>query len=196
MTPDRQNDLTEIGVTLLWALSGRQYGLTPVKARPQAPDRRPTNVAVLTGPVHEIVEVTQDGEIVPVEAWRVEGRRLIRTDGALWATGQNPDLADDAEGAFTVSYLHGREWPAAAALAAGVLVCELAKAYTRDPSCALPERVQSVAREGVSVQFMDPHDLALIGRTGVPQVDLWLQAVNPQKITQSARVWSPDTWKQ
>lgn len=57
--------------------------------------------------------------------------------------------------------------------------------------CALPERVQSISRQGVSWTILDPQTFLDAGRTGMIKVDAWLVAVNPSKAKSKARVLHP-----
>lgn len=58
--------------------------------------------------------------------------------------------------------------------------------------CALPERVVSMSREGLSYSFIDPMNFLDQGRTGVPSVDMYLSAVNPSKAKVPAAVYIPE----
>jgi hypothetical protein len=56
------------------------------------------------------------------------------------------------------------------------LACNYGKAALGQ-SCALPERLQTVTRQGVSWTILDPQDFLDQGKTGMPRVDSWLSAV-------------------
>jgi hypothetical protein len=43
-----------------------------------------------------------------------------------------------------------------------------------------------VSRQGVQIQRLSPRDLAEMGMTGLPEVDLWVRSVNPHGLA-SAR---------
>jgi hypothetical protein len=147
----------------------------------------------LPGPVHDIVSVLVDGQLVPATGYRVDDRRwLVRADGGVWPARQNLAVADDAAGAFTITYMRGTLVPAAGRWAAGQLACELAKAMVGDKACRLPRRVASIVRQGVTTDFIDPTKLAENGMTGLPDVDGWLAAVNPSRLPRDSVVWSPD----
>lgn len=131
----------------------------------------------LVGPVDEVTEVYVDGVLVPPEAYRVDGRFLIRTDGGVWPLRQ--DLDDDpmGEGSFLIHYTRGVPVPDGGKIAAGALACELAKASCGDTSCQLPERIQTITRQGVTVGFMDSFDSLDKGRTGIWVIDAWIASV-------------------
>jgi hypothetical protein len=146
----------------------------------------------LPGPVHEITEVRVDGQVLDAAAYAVHDHRLlVRTDGEVWPDCQDLTAAPDQPGAFTVTYLQGVEVPPGGRYAAGVYACELLKACTGG-QCRLPRRVQSLTREGVTLTFLDPMDFLDKGRTGIPEVDQWLAAVNPTGQRAPSQVYSPD----
>lgn len=145
----------------------------------------------LPGPVDSILEVRVDGEIVPSSAYRVDNRTwLVRTDGDTWPVCQDLTKPPTEPDTFTVTYKWGTPVPDGGRLAATVLACEMAKA-TLGRECSLPQRVQSVSREGVSIAVLDTFEGLEAGRTGIWVVDSWVTSVvnAPRK----SRVLSPDT---
>lgn len=194
---------------ILFGLSGRRWTgggcvgrveITPgPRVRPSFAERR---VIARMGPqygcrLHErlrlpatgVTAVTelldQDGQPVPAELWRLEdghlqqldattGRRVLWTLGPVTATftfGAAPDLA-------------GRR---AAGLYASELLLSWAGQKTR-----LPVRVSSITRQQVTIAVLDPFDFLDKNRTGVIEVDTWLQAVNPAGQLAPTQVASPD----
>lgn len=150
----------------------------------------------LPGPVDAITEVVIDGTVLDPAAYRVDNYRyLARTDGGEWPTCQDlskpsaPGSAD-AEGTWQVSYQRGTAVPVGGEVAAGLLACELAKAMCGDSSCKLPQRVQSITRQGVTVAVLDTFDDIDKGRTGIWLIDSWIASVT--KAPQRSRVYSPD----
>lgn len=153
----------------------------------------PLTGLVLPGPVAAVSEVLVDGVPLDPAAYRVDDRRLlVRTDGGRWPAWQNLSAPAGDPDTFVVTYGRGVPLDAAAAAAYASYACELAKSCVGDKSCALPARVQSLTREGVSVAFVDPMEFLRDGRTGVPAVDVWLAAANPSSATGPPVVWSPD----
>jgi hypothetical protein len=92
-----------------------------------------------------------------------------------------------------VSYTYGTPPPTAGRAAARVLATELVKLYENDDTCALPQRVTSISRQGVSYTVLDNQDFIAELRTGLYAVDLFLKTANPDKARARARVFSPDT---
>ncbi|MBA9005944.1 hypothetical protein [Thermomonospora cellulosilytica] len=147
---------------------------------------------LLPAPVHDVTEVWVDGQLVDPGGYRVDDHRLlIRTDGECWPDCQDLEMPHDAPGAFAVTYTWGVPVPPAGQYAAGVYACELLKACTGGP-CQLPKRVQQITRDGVQMTVVDPMDFLEQGLTGIPEVDTWVKAVNPHRLTGRSRVYSPD----
>jgi hypothetical protein len=86
----------------------------------------------------------------------------------------------------------GAALPASAAIAAGKLACEFAKACSGGEGCALPEQLISLSRNGVEVQVADPQMLLDAGLTGVMEADLFIRAYNPGRLRSRPQVLSPD----
>lgn len=144
--------------------------------------------------VYDILEVKVDGVVLPATAYRVDDRRmLVRTDGGDWPPCQQLGMPDTAVDTFSVTYRRGVMPDKAGQLALTVLAVEMAKACSGDKKCALPSRVTSIVREGITYDLLDNLDVFERGRTGLPRVDMWLAAVNPHAARAPMRVYSPDT---
>lgn len=144
--------------------------------------------------VHDILEVRVDGQVLPNTAYRVDSHRmLVRTDGQVWPRCQQLGLPDTAEGTWSVTYRRGTPPDRGGELAVTLLAIELVKACSGDKNCALPARVTSVVREGVTYDLIDEASVFERGRTGIPRVDMWLAAVNPYGARTGMRAYSPDT---
>lgn len=217
------------GTFVLWAATGRQYGLCPVTVRPCKALQEPLYLTypvlpswsmwttadaaladmvapvgccagacactdgsmALPGPVGAVTAVVIDGVTLDPAAYRLYGSRLIRQDGDHWPTTQ--DLQAPAGGANTwsVAYTRGLAVPPIVLQAAAVYACEVARSRASG-NCLLPNRVQSVTRQGVEIQFVDQTDYLDKGRTGVPEVDMIIAQVNPGGLKARPRVFSPD----
>lgn len=133
----------------------------------------------LPGPIVDVTEVLIDGDPLPEGAYRVDGGRyLVRTDGGSWPTWQDLEADPDEDGTWQVTYRRGVKVPDGGQIAAGVLAMELWKAACGDEDCGLPQRLQTVTRQGVTVgvaidQFEDVEQ----GRTGIWLVDSWVASV-------------------
>ena len=91
-----------------------------------------------------------------------------------------------------VTYSYGVEPPTMGKMAARTLAIEFAKLFNGDDTCALPQRVTSISRQGVSYTLLDSQDFIDEMRTGLYAVDLFLKSVNPDKAKAKARVFSTD----
>ncbi|CRY73576.1 hypothetical protein SAMN05421776_108214 [Nocardia farcinica] len=146
-------------------------------------------VVHLPGPVCSVTSVTIDGAVIPSSAYVLEGDRLYSAVGE-WP---DQDLTRPAgsPGTWTVEYLQGQQPPAGAGMAVALLAKEFWSAC-RGEACALPKRVEQIARRGVSVRMADPAVLFEHFQTGIAQVDMWVAAVNPHRLSAPGAVSSPD----
>jgi hypothetical protein len=214
----RYEGLSDAAGEVIWALSGRQFGccetttmLCSAGCEPADPGDLPWGPAspwvlascrscqglrpcqhggpyevYLPGPVCEVVEVRVAGDAVPTGSYRVDDLHwLVRTDGGSWPAGARP-------GDWTATYTQGVPVPAGGQRAKGELMSELWKACNGDKDCALPKRVQVIARQGITFGTLDPMDFLREGKTGLYFTDLWLSAVNPDARSRGARIASPD----
>ncbi len=127
----------------------------------------------LTGwPLLSVEEVSIDGDILDPSVYEIhDWARLVRTDGESW-----PACSDD----FVVDFTYGAEIPPAGVAAAASLGCQLALACVGSSECRLPQRVQSITRQGVSMVLLDPFTFFDDGRTGLYDVDLFISAYGPR----------------
>jgi hypothetical protein len=77
-------------------------------------------------------------------------------------------------------------------MAARTLAMEFAKLWAGDDDCALPQRVTSVSRQGVSYTILDNQEFIQELRTGIYVIDLFLKTVNPDNARKKAKVFTPD----
>lgn len=154
---------------------------------------RATCEAKLPYPVAEVVEVVSEGVVLDPDAYRLDdGNILVRTDGDCFPRCQDLDLDDTEPNTWSVTLRPGEVLPRIGAIAAGRLACEFAKLCAGDADCALPEQLISLSRNGVEVQVADPQQFLDNGLTGIQEVDLFIRSVNPNKLMQQPRIFSPD----
>jgi hypothetical protein len=91
-----------------------------------------------------------------------------------------------------VAYLYGSMPPTAGRRAARNLAEQLMLGWRGDEDCALPQRITSISREGVSFTLLDSQDFLNDLRTGLYTVDLFLKTVNSAGARAPAKVFSPD----
>lgn len=134
------------------------------------------------GPVTEIHSIRNRlGEVLdPSFYYLVDHSTVQISVGAPW-TPCNTEI----------TYSYGAEPPTAGKMAARTLAIEFAKLWN-DEDCALPQRITSVSRQGVSYTILDSQDFIDDMRTGLYAVDLFLKTVNPDKARAKAKVFSVD----
>jgi hypothetical protein len=143
-------------------------------------------------PLVEITDVTIDGAVLDPAAYRVdEARYLVRQDGRLWPCRQDWWLPDGEPDTWSVTFDYGVAAPNDARTVAAYYACELARSMC-GMECQLPARTQSITRQGVSQVLFDPLDLVADGMVGLPMVDTWVKAINPNRRRRRARIVSPD----
>lgn len=143
----------------------------------------------LPEPVGRVDSVLIDGE--EVTDYRVDGNWLVWTgeDDCPWPACQDLTVANDAVGAFSVTYLNGYPVDTLGAYAAGTLANEFAKACSGG-KCRLPSGVTSIARQGISMEIATGAFPG--GVTGIREVDTFLSLWNPEGLRQPTQVWTPD----
>lgn len=159
-------------------ITGKMYNL------PRFTDNAHRNLRLRNTPVRSVVSVRYLGrELDPSEYSLRNNSYLVRTGGLPWIL----DPLQEIE----VTYTHGTPPPAAGKRAAIRLANELILSDKGSSICALPERIQSVARQGVSYTIMDPQEFISNGKVGIYEIDLFLAAVNPSKAKKRPRVFTP-----
>lgn len=138
-----------------------------------------------------ITSVVVDGATVDPTAYRIDnGHLLVRTDGACWPQCQDLDKNSGSE-TFSVTGVFGSLVPQEALDAASLLACEIGKGIAGQP-CRLPQRMQSLSRQGVTVQFPSVNTYLDRGLTGMNEVDQLVVQLNPGRLTQAPMVLSMD----
>lgn len=129
----------------------------------------------------------------------LQGNRLMRTDGGVWPACQDltapiqprEQYPNEAAGSFAVEYWRGTPVPPGGRRAVSILACELWKACIGDSTCRLPRGIQSISREGIDYTLVDQQDMV----TSLPDVNGWVQTVNPRGMAERSTVWSPDAYR-
>ena len=206
---------------LLWSMSGRKYsGITTVTERYVCQNRifrygASTNTyqavlldgAVFNIPADEFEGGVTDG-LSPESRIRLRGRPVTkihsirRRDGVILDPSAYYLVDHSTVQAATgipwtpcnleITYSYGTYAPTMGRMAARTLAIEFVKLFEGSDDCALPQRVTSIARQGVSYTLLDSQDFIEEMRTGIYMVDLFLKSTNPDKARAKARVFSPD----
>lgn len=141
------------------------------------------DTVTIPGPVQAITSVAVSGVALPSTSYRVDNwNMLVRLDGQTW-----PECGTQ------VTYDRGAVVPTGLRIAQGILANELAKAVCNDKSCALPQRVQSITRQGVTIAMIDNFQDVEKGYTGIWAIDSQIASIN--KAPRRSRVFSPDISK-
>lgn len=91
-----------------------------------------------------------------------------------------------------ITYEYGTPVPVAGRMAARTMALEFAKLWAGDDDCALPQRITSVSRQGISYTILDNQEFIDELRTGLYAVDLFLKTTNPDNARRKAKVFTPD----
>jgi hypothetical protein len=193
-------ELLPIAAHLMWARTGRRYGLCeqairPCHRRDCACDEcacRTLSTVILPGPVDSVLEVTIDGvPLAPSDYRLVDHRRLVRADGAEWPVCDDLSLPPTEPGTWQITAMFGMPVPSILRFATSELLCELVKACTGG-LCALPRSVTQVTRQGVSINFGEAGAILEQGRTGLYWVDQAISVLNPARLQSASRVHNLD----
>lgn len=198
---------------LMWALSGRRFtGVNETTERyvrfaPLINTRLIQEAAIVNSRVNKALAI--------VEPWvsaetriRLRGQPVqevftVRNVGGSLVSPDAYYIVDHstlqfAEGALIVpadieiSYKYGTAIPTLGKMAARRVAIEFVKLWEGDPDCALPQRVTSVTRQGVTYTVLDSQDFLAEMRTGIYEIDIFLKTVNPHKAQKRSKVFSPD----
>lgn len=146
----------------------------------------------LPGPVSSVSSVVIDNVALDPSKYRVDnGEFLVRTDGDCWPQCSDQTAPPTSANTFVVSYYRGDGVPMAGQIAGGILAGEFAKSCLGE-ACAIPERVRSISRGGVSFELVSVTDEFDDGLTGITEVDRFIRAANPGKLKARPEVFNPD----
>lgn len=143
------------------------------------------NLKLRHQPVMSVQSVEYLGRVLTPDEYTLRNKSyLVRKHSMPWILDNIQDL--------TVTYTHGTPPPTAGKRAAIRLANELILSDMGSGQCALPERITSVNRQGISYTVMDPQEFIDNGKVGIYEVDLFLAAVNPHKAKKRPKVFSVD----
>lgn len=171
----------------LYKLTGEKY--PGVSTSTDAITSVPPNLRIRELPLRQkpilmVHSVEIDGELLDSAAFSLRNNAyLVQKGGTPWSLNQSSEIL--------VTYTHGSNPPRSGKEAAIRLANELILWYAGDSRCALPERITSVARQGISYTILDPQDFIKQGRTGIYAVDSFIAAVNPDGQRKKPAVFSP-----
>jgi hypothetical protein len=160
-----------------------------------------------SGDYDEYSELTSDG-LSPDARIRLRGRPVTKIIAMRNKTGLILDpssyyLVDHSTIHVTagtpwtpcnteITYEYGAPVPVSGKMAARTMALEFAKLWAGDDDCALPQRITSVSRQGISYTILDNQEFIDELRTGLYAVDLFLKTTNPDNARRKAKVFTPD----
>jgi hypothetical protein len=172
------SDVSLSNVQTATLINGNIYNL------PKFTDVGHRNLRLRQTPVRSVTSVKYRGrELDPSEYSLRNNSYLVRPNGIPWVLDPVYELE--------ITYTHGTPPPAAGKRAAIRLANELILADMGSAKCSLPERITSVARQGVSYTVMDPQEFISNGKVGIYEIDLFLASVNPNKAKKRPKVFAP-----
>lgn len=134
-------------------------------------------------PVTQVNSVTVDGVVMnPALYGVVDYRWLVRKP--LQVGG--PDLPWTYN-EMIIEFVYGIGPPPSGVQAARALACQYIKALASPGDCLLSPRVNSVNRQGISINLTEPGDIEHL-----PEVKMFLDSYNKYRVTEPASVYSPD----
>lgn len=168
-------DVTQPNVTNPALITGNMYNL-PKFAEGQR------NLRLRNSPVRSIISVTYQGrELDPTEYSLRNNSYIVQKNSLPWVLNNVQELE--------VTYTFGTPIPSAGKRAAARLANELILSDIDPGRCALPERISSVSKQGVSYTILDPQEFISNGKVGIYEIDLFLAAVNPSKAKKRPKVF-------
>lgn len=142
--------------------------------------------------VSSVTSIVIDGATLAASAYRVDdGVLLVRQDGGVWPFCQDMSKPAGQPDTWTITAEFGEPVPVGGQLAAGKLACELAKAASGASNCELPQRWQTISRQGVTITAaLDTFEDIDKGHTGIWLIDSWVASVT--KASRGFSMASPD----
>ncbi|AER47670.1 head-tail adaptor [Mycobacterium phage Dori] len=214
----RRNDAENLAIHVLWALSGRQFGVCETSARPcpalfGSYGDWPAYVLA-----REDVGYWANWPCGCVGSCTVSGPRVVHLPGpvheivAVTIEGETLDMSDyQLEGdalyrkggqwprqelnrplgevnTWSVTYLRGTPVPPGVDRLTGVLAREFIAACDDDEESCRLPRTLVATTRRGVSHQFDPAKILAAGMTGLTEVDQWLASVNPHKLQQNPQV--------
>lgn len=187
MASEYENDVDIIATRVVYELLGRRWVWPAVTTTEIHSVQSGQRVISLFGrPVMAVTSVHLEDSTDEL-AYELESRFRVRLVNPARSTclGGAPRVA--------ITYTYGSEPPVGVQRAIEVYATELAKAMAGDSTCRLPQRVTTIARQGVSMTLLDPGEYLEEGKTGLPEVDSMLRVFNPSGARRPARIYGRAT---
>lgn len=193
--------LVEKATTIAHAMSARRVGRCRYTVRPCRDETRDPcdgpcgcgpicRVTIGDGDISCVEEVWIDGAKIPRSGWKFYNHRVVMLTGGRCFPGcQRLDLDLTEPGTWGVRYLVGQKPDSLASSAMTAIAVELARECAI--SCDVPmQNLTSMTVDGATYTFDPGGSGGFYG--GLPQVDAWLDVVNPYRRRRRPVVVSPD----
>ncbi len=157
----------------------------------------------LQAPILAIHEILLNGVALTPDQYTVYDRKrvVLNVDNGngngssnAWPWEQNIQFPPSQPGTCLVDFSWGSSPPESGRLACAELAIELGLAFTGSNDCRLPQRVLTVATEGVSVAVGDAMTYVLQQLSGLPICDMFLRSKNPQRAQRRSAFAGPNSY--
>ena len=149
--------------------------------------------AIMPAPVASIIQVKVDGVPLTGTAYRVDDyRKLVRTDGGTWPICNDLTKADTQVGTWSVTLTYGETVSPLGQMALGELAMQFTKLLLCNSDCLIPNNVQSIVRQGVTQNMLDPNKVFGEGQIGLYFCDLFIATENPNRLMAPSVVYDLD----
>lgn len=146
--------------------------------------------------VNDITSVKVDGVTLASSAYDLQytnaGPMLVRIDGERWPICNDFTRADTAVNTWSVTATYGEPVPTLGQIAVGELMCEFIKAMLDSEDCGLPPNTQTVVRQGITIEMLDPNTVFESGLTGLRFSDRFINTYNPSGLRERSKVYDVD----
>lgn len=194
-TPEQIAAAEEMAQALLWAASGRRFGVCSFREELRSCGCicpvgccDGCRLTLSKSPLVSVSEVMLPGATTPLDpaAYTVKWGQLVRIDGFHW-----PTYAYCASDGLVVTYAAGVAPPAMGQAAMGEMVCGLLAGGIA--GCGIPANAVSITRQGVTIEVA--RATALLGKaTNLPIVSSFVAMTNPLGYAVPSKVTSPSEY--
>jgi len=198
-------EMVDTATQILWAATGRRFHQCDATDRPMplacgcptvcgCDPKNPLQgydyVTLVNRPVIEVTKVVFGGVEMDLDLFTIVNDASLLSKAGPFPRHQNLMADKDSEDAWHVDYVYGKPVPNLGKMAVAELAAELGKACAGDRDCALPSRVQTVSRQGMSMTMIDPQVHLDRGLWGLTLTDQFIATYNPRRMRRAARVFS------
>ena len=145
---------------------------------------RVTKLYLKHKPIREIIEVVENGKVLPKDSYSLRERAFLRKkNGTVWQMSPSSELA--------VTYKYGALPPTMGVDEAIKLADQFMLYEMGSDDCILPETVTAVERQGVSIAVVNPTEIIQNGFTGIRSTDMFIKTYNPDRARVKSKIYIP-----